>query len=34
MMSKAIDEIILFLFFSPKVVLPSSNVLLDRMVAE
>jgi hypothetical protein len=31
MMSKAIDEINNFLFFSPKIVLVSSNVLLDRV---
>lgn len=34
MMSKAIDELNNFLFFSPKVVLLSSNVLLDRMTEQ
>lgn len=34
MMSRAIDELILFLFFSPKVTLPSSNVFLERVHVE
>lgn len=29
MMSRAIDELLLFLFFSPKVTLPSINVFVD-----